>query len=151
LTATRSAALFKRYVDDLKADLKSIAASGWGAELVPDDEILQSQFPEVLADMEAKRARLAEISTLFSAADEEDYQDDDDSGVLPAEEVKELKAKLKQLRGDVKLRKRDPGLGDPRPLEKEVETVESKLARHKCGRGHRTGRQRGRSRSGMGG
>ena len=52
---------FARYVDDLKADLKSIAASGWGPELIPDDDILESQFPEVLADMEQKRLRLAEL------------------------------------------------------------------------------------------
>jgi type I restriction enzyme M protein len=123
---------FEHYVDDLKADFKSIAASGWGAELVPDDEILQSQFPAVLADMEAKRERLAEINALFDAANEEDYQDDDDTGVLPGEEVKELKTKLKQVRGDAKLRKRDPGLGDWQPLEKEAEAFAAKLARHKA-------------------
>jgi type I restriction enzyme M protein len=66
---------FARYVDELKADLKSIAASGWGSELIPDNDILESQFPEVLADIEAKRARLAELSALFAAADEEDYED----------------------------------------------------------------------------
>ncbi len=73
---------FARYVDDLKADLKSIAASGWGPELIPDDDILESQFPEVLAEMEQKRLRLAELSALFAAADEEDYEDSDDTGVL---------------------------------------------------------------------
>ena len=36
----------------LKADLKSIAASGWGPELIPDADILESQFPEVLAEMD---------------------------------------------------------------------------------------------------
>jgi type I restriction enzyme M protein len=39
-----------RYVDGLKTDLKSVAASGWGAELIPDDEILQSEFPELIED-----------------------------------------------------------------------------------------------------
>jgi len=123
---------FARYMNELKADLKSIAASGWGAELVPDEEILQSQFPEVLVDMESKQARLSEISALFSAADEEDYQDDDDTGVLPADEVKELKARLKQLRGDIKLRKRDAGLGEWRSLEQEADSLDAKLARHKA-------------------
>jgi type I restriction enzyme M protein len=33
---------FANYVDVLKADFKSIAASGWGAELIPDEKILQS-------------------------------------------------------------------------------------------------------------
>jgi type I restriction enzyme M protein len=90
---------FARYVDELKADLKSIAASGWGAELIPDSDILASQFPEVLADLETKRTRLAELSALFAAADEEDYEDTDDTGVLPGDQVKELKAKLREARG----------------------------------------------------
>ena len=47
--------------------------------------------------MEAKRVRLAELSALFAAADEDDYEDDDDIGVLPSDEVKELKAELKDL------------------------------------------------------
>ncbi len=57
---------FARYMGELKADLKSIAASGWGPELIPDGDILESQFLEVLADMEANRARLAELTALFS-------------------------------------------------------------------------------------
>lgn len=123
---------FARYVDELKADLKSIAASGWGPELIPDSDILESQFPEVLAEMEAKRARLAELSALFSAADEEDYEDDDDTGVLPGDQVRELKGKIKQARGDMKLAKRDPGMGDWRAIAKEAEALEAKLARHKA-------------------
>jgi len=46
---------YANYVDDLKADLKSIAASGWGPELIPDDDIVQSQFPEVLEQLEKDR------------------------------------------------------------------------------------------------
>jgi len=88
---------FAHYVDELKADLKSIAASGWGPELIPDADIIESQFPEVLAEMEAKRARLAELNALFSAADEEDYEDEDDTGVLPGGQVKAIKAELKKL------------------------------------------------------
>lgn len=93
---------FARYMDELKADFKSIAASGWGPELIPDADILQSQFPEILAEMEAQRARLAELNALFSAADEEDYEDDDDTGVLPGEQVKALKEELKALNAKYK-------------------------------------------------
>ena len=102
---------FARYMEDLKADLKSIAASGWGPELIPDDDILQSQFPELLAEMEQKRLRLAELTALFAAADEEDYEDSDDTGVLPSDEVKALKAELKEANAQAKLakkEKRDP-------------------------------------------
>jgi type I restriction enzyme M protein len=123
---------FARYASDLKADLKSIAASGWGAELIPDGDILESQFPEVLADIEAKRARLAELAALFAAADEEEYEDSDDTGVLPGEQVKELKARLKEARGQMKLAKRDPSLGDWKASEKEAVALEAQLGRHKA-------------------
>ncbi len=132
LTGHQIRGAFARYVDELKADLKSIAASGWGAELIPDVDILESQFPEVLADIEARRNRLAELAALFAAADEEDYEDEDDSGLLPSDQVKELKAKLKQLRGEAKLAKRDPNLGDYKAFEKEAAALEPRLARHKA-------------------
>lgn len=38
--------------------------------------------------MEQKRLCLAELSALYTAADEEDYEDSDDTGILPADEVK---------------------------------------------------------------
>ena len=97
LTGHQIRGAFARYVDELKADLKSIAASGWGPELIPDADILESQFPEVLAEMEQNRTRLAELTALFAAADEEDYEDEDDIGVLPGDQVKALKAELKEL------------------------------------------------------
>jgi len=97
LTGHQIRGAFARYMDELKADLKSIAASGWGPELIPDADILESQFPEVLAERESKRTRLAELAALFSAADEEDYEDEDDSGVLPGSQVKALKGELKEV------------------------------------------------------
>ena len=56
------------YMKTLESDLKSVAASGWGAELIPEDEILQSQFPEVLEQIEKDQARIAELEGLFAAA-----------------------------------------------------------------------------------
>lgn len=97
LTGHQIRGAFARYVDELKADLKSIAASGWGPELIPDADILESQFPEVLAEMDQKRTRLAELAALFAAADEEDYEDEDDVGVLPGDQVKALKDELKDV------------------------------------------------------
>ena len=91
-----------RYVDGLKTDLKSVAASGWGAELIPDDEILQSEFPELIEELAAKRARIDEVQALFAAADEEGNEDDDDSGVLASTEVKRLKDLLKMQGAELK-------------------------------------------------
>ena len=95
LTSFQVRGAFANYVDILKADFKSIAASGWGAELIPDEDILQSQFPEVLAELEQAQTRLVELQALFAAADGEDFEDTDDTGVLPSEEVKSKKEELK--------------------------------------------------------
>jgi len=56
---------------------------------------LQSQFPGVLAELEQAQTRLAELRALFAAADEEEFEDTDDTGVLPGEEVKSKKEELK--------------------------------------------------------
>jgi type I restriction enzyme M protein len=93
---------FANYINLLKADLKSIAASGWGPELIPDHDILISQFPEVLEKMQQDSARLAELQALFAAADEEDFDDSEETGVLPGNEVKSLKEELKSLNADWK-------------------------------------------------
>lgn len=102
LTRFQVRGAFANYVDRLKADFKSIAASGWGAELIPDEEILQSQFPAVLAELEQAQSRMAELQALFAAASEEDFEDSDDLGVLPADEVSKKKDDLKQLNADWK-------------------------------------------------
>ncbi len=123
---------FANYYNLLKADFKSIAASGWGPELIPDQDILQSQFPEVLAELEQQHARLAELQALFAAASEEDFEDSDDTGVLPGDQVKALKAELKEARGMLKLAKRDPSLGDWQQHQHTIERIEAQLARHKA-------------------
>lgn len=92
-----------RYVDGLKTDLKSVAASGWGAELIPDDEILQSEFPEPIEELAAKQARINEVQALFAAADEDGYEDEDETGVLGSEAVASLKAEDKALKAKLKV------------------------------------------------
>jgi type I restriction enzyme M protein len=62
----------------------------------PDEEILQSQFPEVLEDQEQAQTRLAELQALFAAADEEDFEDSEETGVLPGDDVKSRKQELKE-------------------------------------------------------
>ncbi|KYG99255.1 class I SAM-dependent DNA methyltransferase [Bradyrhizobium sp. DOA1] len=91
-----------RYIDSLKTDLKSVAASGWGAELIPDDEILESEFPELIEELTAKQARISEVQALFAAADDEGYEDEEDSGVLASTEVRRLKDLLKTQGAELK-------------------------------------------------
>jgi len=118
------------YFEFFKPEFKSIAFSGWGPELIPNDEILQSQFPEILAEMEQKRLRLAELAALFAAADEEDYEDSDDTGILPADEVKALKAEIKEAKAQAKLARKEKG--DQSTSIARAEAAEKRLARHKA-------------------
>lgn len=131
LTRYQVRGAFANYYKQLTPDFKSIAASGWGAELIPDQDILQSQFPQVLAELEQQHARLAELQALFAAASEEDFEDTEGSGVLPAEQVKDLKAQLKEAKGLMKLAKRDRAFGEPAVHQREVERIEAQLAQHK--------------------
>ncbi|MDB6170828.1 MAG: methylase [Chthoniobacteraceae bacterium] len=132
-----------RYFEFFKPEFKSIAFSGWGPELIPNDDILQSQFPELLAEMERNRLRLAELAALFAAADEEDYEESDDTGILPGDEVKRLKAELKELKAQAKLAKKEGGnlfsssdakenKGDWFAYTAEAAEIEKRLARHKA-------------------
>jgi len=123
---------FANYYKLLASDFKSIAASGWGPELIPDEDILQSQFPQVLTELEQQHSRLAELQALFAAASEEDFEDTDDTGVLPADEVKALKANLKEAKGMMKLARRDRSLGDADRYRREAERIEAQLVRHKA-------------------
>ena len=102
LTPYQVRGAFANYVDTLKADFKSIASSGWGAELIPDQDILKSQYPELLNELAQAQARLAELQALFAAVDEEDFEDTEDTGILPSEVVKNKKQELKAVTADWK-------------------------------------------------
>tara|TARA_R110002072_G_scaffold302996_1_gene490925 strand:+ start:39442 stop:42066 length:2625 start_codon:yes stop_codon:yes gene_type:complete len=102
LTSHQVRGAFAAYMKSLEADFKSIAASGWGPELIPDEDILQSQFPDVLEKSEQDRARIADLEALFAAAEENEdgeveNEEDSDSGVLPKTLVKSLKDQKKEL------------------------------------------------------
>jgi type I restriction enzyme M protein len=95
------------YFNDLATDFKSIAASGWTAELIPDEEILQSQFPKMLEELEQDDMRIAELEGLFQAVEPEDGEDadefeDDEIGVLPKAVVDNLKEQQKEYRAIIK-------------------------------------------------
>ena len=55
----------------------------------------------------------------------------DDTGVMNSEQVKSLKARLKEVKGMAKLCKRDPNMGDPALYQREAEQIEAQLQRHK--------------------
>ncbi len=88
---------FAQYIEDLKYDFKSVAASAWKAELIPDDEILESQFPEVLANYRKAIARRDELEALFETVNElEDSEwNEDDYEAIPKKIITEIKSQIK--------------------------------------------------------
>lgn len=103
LTLHKVRGAYATFHNELEADFKSLAASGWNPELIPEEDIVQSQFPEVLEKFEQDRARIAELESLFAAADEaEAFDEDDEADVLPAEIVKDIKEKEKEDKAQAK-------------------------------------------------
>jgi type I restriction enzyme M protein len=92
------------YWYELKNDLKSVAASGWNAELIPDDEILQSQFPEVLKELNDNQSRKEELEALFAEVNEleEGSWSEEEYDVWPKDALKDHKDALKALKGERK-------------------------------------------------
>ncbi len=108
------------YFNNLKNDLKSVQASGWNAELIPDEEILENEFPKILAKLEADMARLNEINALFEAAANEDIEDDENP-VLPPSQVKTKRDQRKEYKGELNQVKKEQ-----RQLEKTLKAIQKK-------------------------
>jgi type I restriction enzyme M protein len=108
---------FAQYVDDLETDFKSVAASERNAELIPEEDILESQFPKLLKELREKQSRKEELEALFAeVADmEESEWNETDYEVIPKGRITELKANIKQLGSQ------------RRELEKEVKTLEKRI------------------------
>ncbi len=104
LDLNKSRGVFAAYWDSLTADLKSVAASGWNAELIPEDEILESQFPEVLEELRNNEAQRDEIEAMLKEVNdlEEDEYNEEDYDVFPKPVLKEYKDQLKELNGEIK-------------------------------------------------
>ena len=100
----KSRGAFANYWNTLFTDLRSVAASGWNAELIPDEEILQSQFPEVLKELKDNEARRDELDALFKEVNEleEGTWSEEDYEVFPKVELSEVKAGIKTLGGELK-------------------------------------------------
>lgn len=92
------------YWSQLNTDLKSVAASGWNAELIPDDEILESQYPGVLKELRANEVRRDELQALFTEVNEleDDVWNEEDYDVWRSKELKEHKDAIKALKGEYK-------------------------------------------------
>jgi len=95
---------FAGFWNEIFNDLRSVAASGWNAELIPDDEILQSQFPEVIKELNDCIAKRDELEALFTEVNEleEGTWNEEEYEVFPKEELAEVKATIKSLGAELK-------------------------------------------------
>jgi len=95
---------FAGFWNEIFNDLRSVAASGWNAELIPDNEILQSQFPEVINELNDCIAKRDELESLFNEVNdlEEGAWSEEEYEVFPKEELSEVKATVKSLGAELK-------------------------------------------------
>jgi len=100
----KSRGSFATYWNSITNDIKSVIASGWNAELIPDDEILESQFPEVLKELKDNEARRDEVQAKFDEVNEleDDVWNEEDYEVWRSKELKEQKEAIKALKGERK-------------------------------------------------
>tara|TARA_B110000046_G_C13017209_1_gene409343 strand:+ start:156 stop:2720 length:2565 start_codon:yes stop_codon:yes gene_type:complete len=105
----KSRGAFAAYWSSLETDLKSVSASGWNAELIPAEDILKSQFPEVLEELANNEARRDELEALFNEVNEleEGEFEEENYEVFPKDVLKELKAEIKTCNGEISACKKE--------------------------------------------
>lgn len=117
--------------DTILSDLKSVAASGFSASLIPDDEILQAQYPELLAQHEKDQNRTLELQSWFDEAEEEDFDyENSENGILPKAIYKDLKASLKSNKDNLELQQQikthEDLVSELKQLKKETKALEER-------------------------
>ena len=104
LNEFKSRGAFAAYWDAIQTDLRSVASSAWNAELIPDEEILESQFPEVLKELRDNEVRRDELEALFKEVNEleEDAWSEEDYEVWPKDALAEIKEEIREKGGELK-------------------------------------------------
>lgn len=106
---------FAHFSDALKSDFRSVQSSGWTAELIPDDELIANEFPEVLADLKRLESRRDELEAKFAEIADMDPEewDAEQYEVMPKaiisdfrDERKNLNAQIKELKKEQKAQER---------------------------------------------
>lgn len=131
---------FAEFSSGLAADFKSVAASGWNADLIPADEILASQFPDVLKELKDAEESIAGLQSEFDAAtpaddaepeevDIDTYDFDDGCEVLPKAVLDAIKTRKKGLSSELKAVKKTD-LQRAKVLHGEIKEIDAKMAKH---------------------
>ncbi len=141
---------FAHFSDSLKSDFRSVQSSGWTAELIPDDELIANEFPEVLADLKRLENRRDELDAKFAEITEIDPEewDADQYEVMPKAVISEIKGEIKELKAQKRelakqkkaLEKRSKAGENVTPhLEKcanEIANIDTQIADKEAGIAH---------------
>ena len=114
---------FAHFSDTLKSDFRSVQSSGWTAELIPDNELIANEFPEVLADLKRLENRRDELDAKFAEIAEMDPEewDAEQSEVMPKAIISEIKGEIKELKAQKReLSKQQKALEKRRKLGESV-------------------------------
>ena len=114
---------FAHFSDTLKSDFRSVQSSGWTAELIPDDELIANEFPEVLADLKWLENRRDELDAKFAEIAEIDPEewDAEQYEVMPKSVISDIKAETKELKAQKReLTKQQKALEKRRKLGESV-------------------------------
>ncbi len=140
LDLNKSRGAFASYWDTFSSDLKSVSASGWNAELIPEDEILKSQFPDVLEELRTNEATRDEIEAMLKEVNDidEDEYNEEDYEVYPKTVLKEYKDKLKVINVEMRasnkeiknLNKRIKLVDDDKTLLTEKKDIEKDVVEY---------------------
>ncbi len=120
---------FAHFSDTLKSDFRSVQSSGWTAELIPDDELIANEFPEVLTDLKRLENRRDELDAKFAEIAEIDPEewDAEQYDVMPKSVISDIKAEIKELKAQKReLTKQQKALDKRRKLGADVEMEQGK-------------------------
>jgi len=115
---------FAHFSDSLKSDFRSVQSSGWTAELIPDDELIANEFPDVLADLKRLESRRDELDAKFAEIAEMDPEewDAEQYEVMPKTIISEIKGEIKELKAQKReLTKQQKALDKRRKSGADVE------------------------------
>lgn len=115
------------FFTDLKYDFMSVVASGWNAELIPEEELLESQFPEILKELKENESRRDEIQAQFDAVNEMEKEEDWDPNefdlenayVIPKSVIKNIKADIKKDNSEIN------------GIKKQIKLLEKRISAYK--------------------
>ncbi len=79
------------------ADLKSVENSGWNADLIPDEFIVMSQFPEVINQKFQNNESISNLEAQYEQMMQEGSDEDEGTN-----RIKDLKEDKKRLAGELK-------------------------------------------------